>query len=119
MAKYIFNVIGENSLLAISELKALFETYNLKFSIIEKREQFLIIQLNAREDLIKKISGRSALLRSSAVLKKKLNSLLISDLEKVKWSSWVKSPFQYFTWEIRVGIGKLWLVIYLPVPPIV
>lgn len=93
MAKYIFNILGENPLLVISELKALFEIYHSNFKIIQKKKQYVIIESKANEDKIKKISESSAMLHFSAILKTKLNSLLLSDLEKIKWNSWVKPPF--------------------------
>ncbi len=89
--KYLFELAGEDSKLALAELRALFETYNLKFKITKKKN-YVLVDSSASEKDILKFSKRSSLIRHSALIITKIKSLMLKDLDKVDWS-FVKSPF--------------------------
>ncbi len=89
--KYLFQLAGENSKLALAELKALFEIYALKFKVTKKLG-YVLVDSSASEGNILKLSERSSLIRHSAIVVAKVKSLMLKDLDKVDWS-FVKPPF--------------------------
>ena len=90
--KYLFHLSGESYELALAELGALFEAQNSKFKMVSKRLPIIIVESQASEKDIKKISERSALLRHSGILITSLKTLYIKDLDKIDWS-FVKQPY--------------------------
>lgn len=89
---YLFHLSGESPELALAEVKALFETYSLKYEIKEKKGHLILIESSAGEGSVKKLSERSALVKSSGLLITTLRNLELKSFDKIDWS-FVKSPF--------------------------
>jgi len=92
MAKYLFELSGENPNLVIQEIIALFETERAKLKVLKQFNNFVIAESNLAEGKVLALMERSSLVWKAAVLIKELPSLLLSELDKVKWS-FVKLPF--------------------------
>jgi tRNA (guanine10-N2)-dimethyltransferase len=92
MAKYIFELSGENFELAIQELIALFETKKAKLKVLKQFNNFVLVESALSENIVSKLMERSSLVWKAAVLIRELKSLFLGELEKVKWS-FVKLPF--------------------------
>ncbi len=92
MAKYLFELSGENFELAIQELIALFETEGAKLKVLKQFSNFVLSESALSEGKVSTLAERSSLVWKCAVLIKELPSLLLSELDKVNWS-FVKLPF--------------------------
>ncbi len=92
MAKYLFELSGENLDLAIQEITALFGTEKAKLKVLEQFNSFVVGESALSEGKVSELMERSSLIWKAAVLIKELPSLLLSELDKVKWS-FVKLPF--------------------------
>jgi len=89
MAKYLFELSGENSELAIAELTALLGN---TIKIIKRLQRFVLVESQLSEEKISKAMQRSALIWKASLLIKEIPSLLLDELGKVNWS-FVKLPF--------------------------
>jgi tRNA (guanine10-N2)-dimethyltransferase len=89
MAKYLFELSGENSDLAIAELTALLGN---ALKIIKRFNSFVLGESLLSEEKVSKLLERSALIWKAAILIKEIPSLLLEDLDKVNWS-FVKLPY--------------------------
>jgi len=92
MQKYIFHLSGESLSLATEEVKALFETYDLKYKILKQKNGLLLIESSASEKQVLKLSERSAMIKSSGILISTLKNLLLSEIGKINWN-FVKMPY--------------------------
>jgi len=88
--QYLFELSGESPEIGLQELAALF--YPFKFSIIKEFDRFVVLESKIPEKKIKELSERSAFLHHSAIIVAKLKSLLLEELDKVKWA-FVKVPY--------------------------
>jgi tRNA (guanine10-N2)-dimethyltransferase len=89
MAKYLFELSGDNPDLAIAELDALLGN---ALKIIKRLHPFILAESRLPEGKVSKLLERSALIWKASVLIKELPSLLLEELDKVNWS-FVKLPF--------------------------
>ena len=92
MAKYLFELSGENSELAIEELNALFETEKAKLKVLKQFNSFVLGESLLSERKVAALMEHSSLTWKVAVLIKEIPSLLLADLDKINWS-FVKIPF--------------------------
>lgn len=89
MAKYLFELSGDNSDLAIQELTALLGN---ALKIIKRFNSFVLGESLLSEEKVSTLMERSALIWKAAILIREIPSLLLEDLDKVNWS-FVKLPF--------------------------
>jgi len=89
---YLFHLSGEAPELALAEVKALFEAYNLKYKIKELKKHIVTIESPAAEDKVKHLSERSALIKSSGMLIGTLKNLKLKSFDAINWG-FVKCPF--------------------------
>jgi tRNA (guanine10-N2)-dimethyltransferase len=89
MAKYLFELSGDNSDLAIAELTALLGN---ALKIIKRLHPFILAESRLPEGKVSKLMERSSLIWKTSILIKELPSLLLEELDKVNWS-FVKLPF--------------------------
>lgn len=92
MAKYLFELSGENSELAIEEITALFETEKAKLKVLKQFNNFILGESSLSEAGVSRLMARSSLVWKAAILVKELPSLLLAELDKINWS-FVKTPF--------------------------
>lgn len=92
MQQYLFHLSGESPELALAEVKALFETYKLKYKIKNSEGHIITIESSANEEKIRKLSERSAMIKSSGVLISVLKNLRLESFDKINWN-FVKMPF--------------------------
>jgi len=89
---YLFHLSGEAPELALAEVKALFEAYNLKYKIVKLEGHIVTVESPAPEEKVKKLSERSALVKSSGLLVATLKNLELKNFDSINWS-FVKMPF--------------------------
>ncbi|MBS3064993.1 MAG: RsmD family RNA methyltransferase [DPANN group archaeon] len=90
MNTFLFTIQGKPP--ALAELKALFETYNLKSKILKQRDNLITIQSNAKPEDIIKLCERSSHITDASILIKELKDLKLNTLSKINWS-FVQMPF--------------------------
>ena len=89
MAKYLFELSGDNPDLAIQDLTALLGD---ALKIIRRFNSFVLAESQLSEEKVSKLMERSALVWKASILIKELPSLLLEELDKVNWA-FVKLPF--------------------------
>jgi len=89
---YLFHLSGEAPELALAEVKALFDTYGLKYKIADKKGHLALVESEANEKQIRRLSERSALIKSAGLLVATLKNLELKNFDKINWS-FVQIPF--------------------------